>query len=99
MPLLRSPRIREFKSDPIERAFRAYFRTNPDALQPANYSGIEVSGETEYVVLRNINGVLAVYRITATGGLRRGRNWLFNASTSIGGAPPLLRKPVPSTNS
>lgn len=58
------------------RAFAAYFRSEgPNADQPANTSGpIEHEGK-RYVVLRNINGVLAVYRLRPQGLLKRLRRW------------------------
>jgi hypothetical protein len=58
------------------RAFRAYFRmAGPNADQPSSDSGeIEVAGK-QYVALRNVNGVLAVYRIKNNGALRRLIRW------------------------
>ena len=51
-----------------KRAIRAYFsrvyrELGVMALYPSNASGIEKHGGKEYVVLRNVNGVLAVYEI------------------------------------
>ena len=55
------------------RAVAAYFRTetsfSPDA--PSNASGVEVHGGKSYVVLRNRNGILAVYRVRNDGKLKR----------------------------
>ena len=56
------------------RAFRAYFRSG-GIDQPASHSGEEWSGDKRYVVLRNVRGVLAVYRVRASGTLRREKNW------------------------
>jgi hypothetical protein len=63
-----------------QRAFAAYFRQaaregahSPD--QPADYSGVEEHNGKAYVVLRNINGVLAVYRVRNDGMLKGLRRW------------------------
>jgi hypothetical protein len=56
------------------RAFRAYFRSG-GIDQPANSSGPVVSNGRPYVVLHNIRGVLAVYRVSTAGGLRRLTTW------------------------
>ncbi len=63
------------------RAYRAYFMTakregaySPD--QPAaSDSGPVSHNNKDYVVLRNINGILAVYRVRYDGILRRMRRW------------------------
>jgi hypothetical protein len=48
--------------DVVRRAFAAYFRTG-GTEQPANTSAeVEHEGK-RYVVLGNINGILAVYRV------------------------------------
>jgi len=45
-------------------------------IQPsAVASGVEKHNGLEYVVLRNINGVLAVYRVHNDGQLRRMKRW------------------------
>ena len=66
--------------DLTTRAFAAYFREaktrgaySPD--QPANDSGIEQHDGRDYVVLRNVNGTLAVYRVRNDGLLKRLRRW------------------------
>lgn len=66
------------KGDLLQRAMAAYFRHYPDAsiTQPDSTA----SGETEhdgklYVVLRNCNGVLAVYRVRPDGILKRLKRW------------------------
>jgi hypothetical protein len=59
------------------RAFAAYFRRPTGAIidQPARDSGpVEWQGK-QYVVLRNTNGVLAVYRVRTSGALKRLRRW------------------------
>jgi hypothetical protein len=61
-------------SDPTRRAFAAWFRTG-GIDQPGNDSGeVEHDGKS-YVVLRNVNGILAVYRIRPSGMLKRMRRW------------------------
>lgn len=45
------------------------------ADQPANYSQVQTHADKEYVVLRNANGILAVYRIRPSGELKRLRRW------------------------
>ena len=63
-----------------QRAFAAYFREaarggaySPD--QPANDSGVKEAGGKRYVVLRNVNGVLAVYRVRNDGVLKGLKRW------------------------
>ena len=55
----------------IRTAFTAYFRRFGDmADQPSrSYSDIETHKGKDYVVLRNIRGVLAAWRINEKGGL------------------------------
>jgi hypothetical protein len=64
----------------LGRALRAYFMTaahvgyrvdQPDSSSsgPANVGG------HDYVALRNVNGVLAVYRVKNNGTLRRLKRW------------------------
>ena len=59
----------------FNRAMAAWFRAgNTD--QPSSYSsGMEEVKGLNYVVLRNVNGILAVYRIKPDGFLRRMRRW------------------------
>jgi hypothetical protein len=66
-------------NDLTTRAFAAYFRYvnahNYIPDQPAYDSGpAEWNGKT-YVVLRNVNGILAVYRVRTSGALKRLRRW------------------------
>lgn len=63
-----------------QRAFAAYFRSAarlgvPSPDQPANYSGVEEVAGKLYVVLRNVNGILAVYRVRTSGFLKELRRW------------------------
>jgi len=62
------------KGDPVLRAFAAYFRAG-NIDQPANTSGIVEHDGKQYVVLENVNGILAVYRIRPDGQLKRLRRW------------------------
>ena len=58
----------------LSRAMAAYFRAG-NTTQPANDSQeMEVGGKT-YVVLRNISGVLAVYRVRNDGVLKGLKRW------------------------
>ena len=65
----------------IDRAFAAYFRSaarsgagiSPD--MPANDSHLCELGGKQYVVLHNINGILAVYRVRNDGVLKGLKRW------------------------
>jgi hypothetical protein len=65
--------------DPVDRAFRAYARQcereNAIYQQPAHYSGIRQHGGRRYVVLENMHGVLAVYRVMPSGRIRQLDDW------------------------
>jgi hypothetical protein len=62
--------------DLTSRAFAAYFRSESGIVdQPANDSGPAEWAGKQYVVLRNVNGVLAVYRVRNSGALKRLRRW------------------------
>lgn len=62
--------------DLTRRAFAAYFRTaGPNVDQPASSSGYERVNGRGYVVLRNVRGVLAVYRVRTSGALKRLARW------------------------
>jgi hypothetical protein len=52
----------------------AYLRSG-GTDQPANDSGVETIDGKDYVVLRNVGGVLAVYRVRTSGALKRLRRW------------------------
>jgi hypothetical protein len=56
------------------RAFAAYFRSG-GTDQPANTSGVVNCDGVWYVVLHNVRGTLAVYRVKNDGGLRRMKKW------------------------
>lgn len=65
--------------DALRRAFLAYRRaaTRKGFIydQPANYSGVVEGDGRTYVVLRNCNGILAVYQVTASGRLKGLEEW------------------------
>jgi hypothetical protein len=64
------------QGDPVDRAFAAYFRTGErHAPIPSNRSGVIEHKGKRYVVLENVNGILAVYRIRNNGALKRLRRW------------------------
>jgi hypothetical protein len=71
------PASRRPQGDPVSRAFAAYYRSGEtvDPDKPASSSGVVTHQGKEYVVLRNVNGVLAVYRVGNSGVLRRLRRW------------------------
>lgn len=62
-----------------QRAFAAYFQAAAREgfiyEQPADYSGVEEAGGKVYVVLRNVNGILAVYRVRNDGILKGLKRW------------------------
>ena len=65
----------------FDRAIRAYFRSFPDGPQPSQYdSDLWEYAGLFYVVLRNVNGILQVYRVYRNGRLRRLRDCPFSAS-------------------
>lgn len=63
----------------VSRAIAAYFRgyKYDNSLDQPNFgaSTIESHNGKDYVVLRNIRGILAVYRITTSGQLKRLKRW------------------------
>jgi len=59
----------------LRRAVAAWYRGGDAQPWPANDSSCESFGGKDYVVLRNVNGVLAVYRIRNDGMLKRLRRW------------------------
>jgi hypothetical protein len=66
--------------DLTRRAFAAWFRTENDGMtasvtQPANTSGPVTHQGKTYVVLENVNGILAVYRVRTSGQLKRLKRW------------------------
>jgi len=60
--------------DMVKRAMAAWFRSGGN-IQPANTSGVRTHDKRKYVVLENINGFLAVYRIKTDGFLKRLKRW------------------------
>jgi hypothetical protein len=56
------------------RAFAAWFRGG-GRDRPADNSGVEQSHGKYYVALRNVNGIMAVYRIRNDGVLKRLKRW------------------------
>lgn len=60
--------------DLTRRAIAAWYRSSSKQSsiidQPANYSGVEEHDGRRYVVLRNIRGVMAVYRQRNDGKLK-----------------------------
>jgi hypothetical protein len=56
------------------RAMAAWFRSG-GIDQPASNSGVEEYDDKYYVVLRNVNGVMAVYRIRNDDSLKRLKRW------------------------
>jgi hypothetical protein len=63
-----------FDSNHTQRAFRAYFRAG-GTDQPSKYSGLRSHEGCDYVVLENVNGILAVYAVTQGGRLRALEEW------------------------
>lgn len=57
-------------SNLLSRAYAAYFRSGAVDL-PSNRSDEIVFGGKTYVVLRNVHGILAIYRLLKCGQLRR----------------------------
>ena len=63
------------ETDLTRRATAAWFRAGNTAQPNASDSGtLEIEGRV-YVVLRNVEGPLAVYRLTGQGKLRSLRRW------------------------
>jgi hypothetical protein len=64
--------------DETQRAFAAYWRFGSlNQPIPASYpeSGPAEHDGKRYIVLRNVNGVLAVYRVRTSGALKRLDRW------------------------
>jgi hypothetical protein len=61
----------------INRAFAAYFRSASEGhLQPSKSdSDIRTVNEKTYVVLRNVGGILKVYRVRNDGMLKGLKRW------------------------
>ena len=70
----------------LSRAYAAYFRAavreGYDQPEPSSSSSGEVAvGGKSYVVLRNVDRVLAVYRVRNDGLLKRLRRWPAEVDT------------------
>lgn len=69
------------EQDLLRRAFSAYFRTaqngSESLQQPSSASAVCTTADgRHYVVLRNVSGLLAVYRVrTPDGTLKRLKRW------------------------
>jgi hypothetical protein len=62
--------------DLIRRAFSAWFRSGGTQQPAVTLSTVEELDEKVYVVLRNSNEILAVYRVRPSDGvLRRMKRW------------------------
>ena len=64
--------------DHVQRATKAYFRsfgTDEAIPQPASDPVMRAINDKQYVVLHNVNGVLAVYRVRKDNRLYRLRRW------------------------
>lgn len=57
------------------RAWAAYFRTGGGTDQPRIDSRVVELDGKRYVLLHNVNDILAVYRVRNDGMLRRMRRW------------------------
>jgi hypothetical protein len=62
------------QDDLTRRAFAAWFRAG-NIEQPASTSGVREHEGKYYVVLENVNGTLAVYRVRNDEKLKRLRRW------------------------
>lgn len=60
--------------DLLRRAMAAHFRSGATE-QPSDDSSVEEVDGLVYVVLRNVNAVLNIYRLTNQGKLRALRRW------------------------
>jgi hypothetical protein len=73
--------------DLTRRALGAYFRYATDRPdQPSSASGVVEHDGRRYVVLHNVTGVLAVFRVRRDGMLKRLRRW--PAAVADGSPPP-----------
>jgi hypothetical protein len=59
----------------LRRAMAGYFRAGNNAQPASATSGVETVDGRTYVVLRNVSGILAVYRFRGTGLLRKLKRW------------------------
>jgi hypothetical protein len=68
------PNVRFADPDLARRAVAAYFRSGETDQPQGRAISYTVNGLT-YIVLRNVNGVVAVYRVTNRGDLKRLKRW------------------------
>lgn len=59
------------KDDLMRRALAAWFRSGGTDQPDSKASAVERHGGLQYAVLRNVRGVLAVYRVRNDGKLKR----------------------------
>lgn len=59
----------------LKRAMAAYFRAGEGQQPSSSDSGLMVHDGHQYVVLRNITGTLAAYRVRNDGMLKRLKRW------------------------
>jgi hypothetical protein len=71
----KKPQIMYEPDEMLRRAMAAWFRTGGSDQPGRDASTIEEAGGKDYVVLRNVNGVMAVYRIRNDCMLKRLRRW------------------------
>jgi hypothetical protein len=85
------------EQDVTRRAFAAYFRSG--GIDQPNSSGVVEHNGKVYVVLENVNGILAVYRVRNDGMLKRLCRWptdliIYLRSAIPGDVPDELRSPA-----
>ena len=78
-------------SELLRRAFAAWFRSEKAAgasssTQPASGSYVTQHNAKSYVVLVNVNGVLAVYRVRTDGILKGLKRWPAEVEAEQAGA-------------
>jgi hypothetical protein len=61
--------------DVMRRALAAYFRGGATTQPNSGESGVQLIGDRRYVVLRNSDGLLAIYRVRNDGMLKRMKRW------------------------
>lgn len=68
--------LRHLHQPLIRRAMAAMLRNSAgEVQQPSNDSNAMIVGDKLYVVLRNVNGILAVYRVRTDGVLKKLVRW------------------------
>jgi hypothetical protein len=68
--------------DLLSRAYAAYFRSG-GVDHPSNSSDAIIFGGKTYVVLCNVHGILAIYRVLNSGQLRRLRHYPAGLDKSV----------------